>query len=152
MDDAQQGRWVDEPPLRELATPPPHLIQTHGAQLVRIYTIDDPDPRRHEGYTEALFLAWAPIPNSRDWAVLAAWLSAWQDGVRTTGKGRYGWLRIVMPADIESGRVRAVKPFVMDEDEWHGHHPLAEFSIAVRAAVASLPEGLRERAVRPRET
>ncbi len=144
---------MDEPPLPEVvdppAPPPAHAIQVHGAQLVRVVNIDDPDPRKRGGFTTALFLAWARIPDSDDWAVLTVWLGARQTGARTTGGGRHAWLRLA-PDDIACGRVRPVKPDVMDEDEWHGHHPLSEFSIAVRAAAATLPAQLREQAVRPR--
>lgn len=155
MGDEQQGRWVDEPPLPELTDPKPpppaDLIVVHGAQLVRIINIDDPDPRRRRGFTEALFIAWAPLTGG-DWAVLTAWLSAWQTGVRTTGGGRYAWLRLTED-DVARGRIREVKPHLFDdEDEWHGHHPLHDVSIAFHAAVATLPEKLRERALRPRET
>lgn len=148
--DALEGRWVDDPPLPALAEPPSALIRTHGAQLVRVHAVDQPDPRRHGGFTEALFLAWAPIPGSRDWAVLAAWLGHWQEDGRTTGRGRYGWLRVAHD-DAQRGRVRAVRPFPLEGDEWHGHHPDSEFTAGVSGAVASLPEGLRAAALTPRQ-
>lgn len=152
MRDDDSGRWVDDPPLPAIATPPPaELIRVHGSQLVRIYTIDDPDPRRRRGFTEALFIAWAPLCGG-DWAVLAAWLGAWQSGARTTGGGRWAWLRLTTD-DVGRGRVKAVKPHRFDdEDEWHGHHPLADVSIAFREAAASLPEHQRAAAIEPRRS
>jgi len=140
---------VDEPPLPTLAAPPPGLIRVRGAQPARVYDIDNPDPRKHKGFTEVLFIAWAPIPDTRDWAVLTAWLGAWQHGARTTGKGRWAWLRLTED-DVARGRVRAVTPVLEPEDEWHGHHPLAQFTIGARQAAASLPERLRELALQPR--
>lgn len=157
MSEAAISRWVDEPPLPELdpenphQPPPDHPIKVHGAGLVRVYNIDDPDPRKREGFTEALFLAWSQIRGGEDWvwAVLTAWLGHRQTGASTTGGGRHAWL-LLTRKDLERGRVRAAKPVSKDEDEWHGHDSTAEFSIAVREAAATLPEQLRERALRPR--
>ena len=140
---------MDEPPLPEITPPPERLVRVHGARLVRIYTIDHPDPRRREGFTEALLLAWAPVPGTRDWAVLTAWLGHWQHGGRTTGKGRWAWLRLA-DGDVARGRVRAATPVLMPEDEWHGHDPTAQFTIGARQAAASLPEQLRAQALQPR--
>jgi len=146
---------VDEPPLPELVDPPPpppdHLIKVHGAQLVRVVNIDDPDARRRRGFREAMFLAWAPVHGGEDWiwAALTAWLGHRQTGARTTGGGRHAWL-LLATDDLERCRIRAVRPYVMDDDEWHGHDPASEFSIAVRDAAATLPERLREAAVTPR--
>lgn len=150
MDEELPGRWVDDPPLPALKPPPPDLIQVHGARLVHVLQIDDPDPRRQEGYTPVLFMAWAAIPGSRDWAVLAAWLGTRQEALRTTGRGRWGWLRLT-PDDLERGRVRAHTPYREPEDEWWGQHPLSEFTKAGRAAAATLPEHLREKALQPRQ-
>lgn len=84
---ADEGRWVDEPPLPILTDPapppPPHLIRVHGAQLVRIYNIDHPDPRKRNGFTDAVLLAWAPL-TGHDWAVLTAWLGTRQTGAAGT--------------------------------------------------------------------
>jgi hypothetical protein len=38
---------------------------------------------------------------------------------------------------------------VAEVDEWHGHHPLEEFTEAIRQAAASLPEHLRQAAIIP---
>ena len=149
------SRWVDEPPLPKLVDPKPpppaRLIRVHGAQLVRVYNIDDPDPRKWEGFTEVLFLAWAPIRGGEDWvwAVLTAWLGHRQTGSRTTGGGRHAWLLLTRD-DLRRGRGRPAEPMSKDEAEWWGHDSTAQFSIAVRAAAATLPKGLRERALRQR--
>lgn len=97
------GRWSDPPILPELPPPPEHLIRVRGAQLVRVYNVDAPNPGSRGGWTQALALAWARLP-SGDWAALLAWLSGWHEDGRTTGKGRYGWCRIL------PDRTRAVAP------------------------------------------
>lgn len=151
--DAEPGRWVEDPILPELdpdnphKPPPPELIDVHGAQPVRVYTIDAPDPRRRNGFAQALILAWAPRLEG-GWGVLIAWLGAWQEGGRTTGAGRWAWCRLTAD-DLRRGRVRPVKPHVGLEDEWYGMPADSEFGLAVAEAVASLPEGMREAAGRP---
>lgn len=143
MDEA--GRWTDEPLLPELPPPPADRIIVRGAQLVRVYTVDHPDPRRRRGYSEAVILAWART-GAEGWGVLLAWGGSWrqQIGGRTTVKARWSWCR------LREDRVKPVRPPPLQaEDEWHGHHPLSEFSEAVRLAAQLLPEELREAALTP---
>lgn len=153
--DAEPGRWVEEPILPELdpdnphAPPPAELIDVHGAQPVRVYTIDHPDPRRRRGFTQALILAWAPRLDG-SWGVLIAWLSGWQQGGRTSGGGRWAWCRLTRE-DVRRGRVRPVKPHVRLDDEWYGMPADSDFGQAVAQAVGSLPRGLREAAGRASE-
>lgn len=151
--DTSEGRWVEDAILPEIdpdnphAGPPPELIDVHGAQPVRVYTIDAPDPRRRDGFTAALILAWAPRLEG-GWGVLIAWLGARQEGGRTTGKGRWAWCRLTAD-DLRRGRVRPVKPHVGLEDEWYGMPTDSEFGRAAAEAVGSLPDGIREAASRP---
>lgn len=148
MDKHAGGRWTDKPVLPLLSPPPPDLIRVHGgARVVRVYNVDDPDPRRHGGFTEAVILAWAPRRDG-GWGVLTAWLGGWQENTRTTGRGRWAWC-LMRKDDFERGRVKPVVPFVMEGHEWHGHHPLDEVTRAMHEAAWSLPEQLREAALLP---
>lgn len=140
--DTQDGRWVDDPPLPPLAKPPDRLIETSGARLIRVYNVNSPDPRRRDGYTEAVVLARAPIPGG-GWAVLAAWLGGWQEGGRTSGRARFGWCRWL------TDRCKIVTPHVVGGAEWHGWPAESEFAQAVRLAAACLPEHLRAAALTP---
>lgn len=142
------GRWTDDPPLPALLDPPVERIVVYGAQLVRVMQVDQPDPRRRRGFTEAMILAWARTGDG-EWGCLLAWSGHWQQaGGRMTGKARHGWCRHL------AGHVVTMPPphpaTLHEEDEWHRHHPDDQFSVAVRAAAASLPEPLRERALLPR--
>ncbi len=139
------GRWVDEPILPELPAPPAHLVQVRGAQLVAVRYVDPAGRRRGEG--DAVILAWAPLP-AGGWAVLVAWIGAWQQNNRTTGAPRWAWCRydkdLVRPA-------KPSRPLVEREGfEWHGWHRDSDLAEAVRQAAASLPEHLREAALTPR--
>jgi hypothetical protein len=143
-------QWLDEPPLPALADPPPELILVRGAQVVRVHFVDHPNPKLR-GFTEVIVLAWAPIPNSRDWAGLCVWLAAVQEpgphGAHTTGEGRYGWLRML------PDRVEAWRPphrYLEGEHGWHGQGDPSQVSEAILRAAATLPEHLRERALTPR--
>lgn len=142
----ERGRWEEDAILPELAAPPADSIQVRGAQLVHRLNVEAHNTPSREGYTEAVILAWAPLPDG-GWAVLAAWLGAWrrEDG-RTTGKARYGWCRLL------EDRVRPVDPprTLIDGAEWHGHHELSQFALAVRQAALLLPENLREAALTPK--
>lgn len=140
------GRWVDEPVLPELPPPPVHLIRTEGAYLIRVMNVDAHNPASREGYTEAVVLATAPLADGGT-GVLVAWLGGWQEGHRTTGRGRYGWCRRL------EDRVREVDPPQrrIDGAEWHGHHAEGEFAEAVRQAAESLPEELRAKALTPKQ-
>lgn len=146
--DDEAGRWTDGPPLPPLPAPPADRIVVPGAQLLRVMQVDHPDPRRRRGYVEAMILAWA---RTRDggWGFLLAWGGNWQQaGGRMTVKARWSWCRrlpdrvVTMPQPHPST--------LMEDDEWHRHHPDSEFSKAVRAAVRTLPEPLRARALAPR--
>ncbi len=138
---------MDEPVLPEIAAPPVDLIQVHGARLVRVLNVVDPDPRRRRGFREAVILAHAPIPGG-GWAVLAAWIGAWQERSRTTGGPRWAWVRLledrVAPHTPDRPLVEA------EGHEWHGYHELSDMAEAVRLAAASLPEHLRDAALTPR--
>lgn len=138
------GRWAEDPVLPELPAPPPDQVSVRGAQLLRVYNVDAASSGSRGGYTEAVALAWARLPDG-DWAVLAAWLSGWQQDTSTTGKGRYGWCRLL------EDRVRAVAPprHRIAGAEWHGHHELSEFARAVRQAALLLPEEMRATALAP---
>ncbi len=141
----QPGRWVDAPILPELPPPPARLVRVDGAQLIRVYNVDAPNPGSRGGYNEAVVLAWAPLADGGR-GVLAAWLGGWQEGHRTTGKGRFGWCRLL------SDRVREIPPprAKIEGAEWHGHHELSEFAAAVRQAAELLPEPVRAAALTPK--
>ncbi len=139
------GRWVDDPVLPELPPPPVHLIRVDGAQLIRVMNVDAHNRGSRGGYTEAVVLATAPLGDGGT-GILAAWLGGWQEGHRTTGKGRYGWCRLL------ADRVREVAPprAKIDGAEWHGHHVEGEFAGAVRQAAELLPEEMRAKALAPK--
>lgn len=148
-DDA--GRWVDDPPLPALAPPPPGVPLTLGAVLIRVYVVVElAGERQRRGFTEAVILARTPYPAGGE-AALAAWLGSWQQGGRTTGRARFGWVHV--PADDDRVRPMPRPPAasLIDGAEWHGHHELSEFAAAVRAAAAMLPESDRAAALTPRE-
>lgn len=145
-----KGRWLDDPPLPELTPPPTGLIAVRGAQVVRVHHIDHPNPKMR-GFTEVVVLAWARLPGG-DWAGLCVWLSAVQEpgahGAHTTGRGRFGWLRIL------PDRVEAWRPphrYLDGDDGWHGQGDPSEVSDAIVRAAATLPEHLRAAALTPRE-
>jgi hypothetical protein len=139
------GRWVDEPVLPELPPPPAHLIRVEGAQLIRVLNVEAHNPPSRGGYTEAVVLATAPLADGGTGA-LVAWLGGWQEGHRTTGRGRYAWCRRL------EDRVREVDPPQrrIEGAEWHGHHELSEFAAAVRQAAELLPEEMRADALTPK--
>lgn len=145
MEDA--GRWVDDPILPEVSAPPPERVLVRGAQLIRVINVDAPNRASRKGFTEAVILAWARLPDG-DWAVLAAWQGAWQQHGHTTGLARCGWVRLLtdrvqaMPIPPVSG--------LIDGAQWHGHHELSQFAEAVRQAALLLPEDQREAALTPR--
>jgi hypothetical protein len=146
MDD-EGGRWIEEPLLPELPAPAADQIIVRGAQLVRVVFGDVAADSRHQGYTEAVVLAWAKTAQG-GWGVLLAWGGSWrQRNGRSTVKARWAWCRLLPDRVTPVPRPRALLP----EDEWHRHHPGSEFSEAVRAAAASLPEHLRDRALQPAE-
>lgn len=133
---------MDGPPLPLLKPPPPHLIAVRGAQRLRVMNVDDPDPRRRNGHTETIALAWAQIPGG-GWAVLLAWIGVWQQNSRTTGRGRYGWCRIL------DDRVRAMPAVHRPGVAWYGWAQPNELDTAIEAAAATLPEHLRAAALEP---
>lgn len=148
--DADQGRLLDDPPLPELTPPPPGLIAVRGTQVVRVHHIDHPNPKMR-GFTEVVVLAWARLPDG-DWAGLCVWLATVQEpgphGAHTTGRGRFGWLRIL------PDRVEAWRPphrYLQGEHGWHGQGDPSEVSGAIARAAATLPEHLRAAALTPRE-
>ncbi len=108
--------------------------------------VDAHNAASRDGYTEAVVLATAPVVDGGT-GVLVAWLGGWQEGHRTTGKGRYGWCRRL------EDRVREVDPprRRIDGAEWHGHHGEGEFAAAVRQAAESLPEELQAKALTPKQ-
>lgn len=138
------GRWVEEPILPELPPPPPNLVRVRGAQLIRVTAFDPAGNRR--GFTEAVVLAWAPLRGG-GWGVLTAWLSGWQSGGRTTGRGRWAWCRL--PDDLSLVTPMPPPRNLLEDDEWHGHHPDHGITIAMRQAALTLPEPLRDAALAP---
>jgi hypothetical protein len=143
------ARWLDDPPLPELAPPPAQRILVRGAQVVRVHFTDEPNEKQR-GHIEVVVIAWARLPGG-DWAGLCVWLAAVRKpgprGTRTTGGGRYGWLRM-LPDRVQSWR--PPRPYLADPDEgWHGQGEPGEVSAAIERAAATLPEEVRERAVRP---
>lgn len=138
------GRWVEEPILPELPPPPPNLVRVRGAQLIRVTAFDPAGNRR--GFTEAVVLAWAPLRGG-GWGVLTAWLSGWQSAGRTTGRGRWAWCRL--PDDLSLVTPMPPPRHLLEDDEWHGHHPDHGITIAMRQAALTLPEPLRDAALAP---
>lgn len=145
------GRWVDDPPLPEITPPPSGVPLTLGATLIRVYDVAElaGGERRRRGYTEAVILARTPYP-AGGWAALAAWLGSWQQGTHTTGRARWGWVRLPGPDDERVQPMpRPSAASLIEGAEWHGHHELSEFAEAVRQASATLPEGDRAAALTP---
>lgn len=145
------GRFLDDPPLPELAPPPPELIAVRGAQVVRVHHTDHPNPKLR-GFTEVVVLAWARVPDSEHWAGLCVWLAAVQEpgphGAHTTGAGRFAWLRML------PDRVEAWRPphrYLDGEHGWHGQGDPGQVSEAILRAAETLPEHLRAKALTPRE-
>ena len=134
---------MDDPPLPEITPLPERLIAVRGAQRLRVNNQDNPDPRRRGGHTDTVALAWARTPDG-DWAALLAWLGAWQQGGRTTGRGRFGWCR------IPEGRVEAMPPDPLSGAAWYGWFEPNELGAAIQAAALTLPEALRAAALDPR--
>ncbi len=148
---SDEGRFIDEPPLPELKSPPPELYAVRGAQVVRVHHIDHPNPKMR-GFTEVVVLAWARLPDTGDWAGLCVWLAAVQEpgphGAGGVGAGRFGWLRML------PDRVEAWRPphrYLEGEHGWHGQGDPGQVSEAIERAAQTLPEHLRERALIPRE-
>lgn len=141
---ADEGCWVDEPPLPPIAPPPAHLIAVRGAQRLRVNNLDHPDPRRRGGHTDTVALAWARTPDG-EWTALLAWLGAWQQDGRTAGRGRYGWCRVL------EGRVRAMPVVRREGVAWYGMYEPNELGAAIERAALTLPEHLREAALTPLE-
>lgn len=139
--DANTGRWTEEPVLPELPPPPTDRVLVRGAQLIRVTFVHGGQRR---GFTEAMILAWARTGDG-GWGVLTSWLGAWQENGRTTGRARWGWCRLI--EDLVEPR--RLPQHVAEDDEWHGHHPLDQFTEAMRQAAASLPEHLRQAALTP---
>jgi hypothetical protein len=142
------GRWVEPPILPEVDAPAPDLIQVPGAQLWRRLNVEAHNKASRGGHTEFVVLARAPLPDG-SWAVLAAWQGAWrQPGGRTTGKARFGWVRLledrVTPATPPPGLV------AREGFEWHGWAQSSQIAEAVRQAAALLPEYLRAAALTPK--
>jgi hypothetical protein len=138
------GRWAAEPILPELPPPPAELIRTPGAQRIRVMNVDAHNRAARGGFTEALILARAELADGGQGA-LVAWLSAWQETSRTTGRGRFAWCRLLTDRVVEMPPPR----HLLDGDEWYGQHTESEFASAVRAAAETLPKHLREAAVIP---
>lgn len=142
MDEDTGGRWVEEPILPLLPPPPADRILVRGTQLVHVAFVHNGQRR---GFTEAAVLAWARTGDG-GWGALTAWQGAWRQGNgRTTGRARWGWCRL----DLDLVEPRRAPQRVAEDDEWHGHHPLAAFTQAIRQAAASLPEHLRQAALAP---
>lgn len=137
---------MDEPILPELPAPPVERIAVRGAQRLRVLNVDSPNPGSRGGFTECVALAWARLPDG-DWAALLAWLSGWrgEDG-RTTGRGRFGWYRVLE----DRTKAMPIWPHRDPDVEWHGYHADDEIAVAMREAAATLPEQLREAALTPR--
>jgi hypothetical protein len=135
------GRWIEEPVLPLLPPPPADRILVRGTRLIRVAFIHRGQRR---GFTEAAVLAWARTGDG-GWGVLTAWQGAWQENGRTTGRARWGWCRL----DVDLVEPRPVPRRIAEDDEWHGHHPMEEFTEAIRQAAASLPEHLRQAALAP---
>lgn len=139
-----QGHWAEPPLLPVLPPPPPERIEARGARLVRVFS--PPGTLKVDGGREAVVLAWAQLPD-RSWAVLLAWAGHWayEDPPHQTEAARWSWCR------YDPGRVEPRRPpqVLYEGAEWNGWHHESQINVAVRAAVASLPEHLREAAIRP---
>ncbi len=141
---------MDDPPLPLVvpddpdARPQPHLIRTEGARLVRVRNADDEDPRK--GFTEAVILAEAELADGGT-GLLLAWLGAWQQEARTSGRGRFAWVRL--PDDPE--RVRYMPPWPRRAEgvAWYGWGEPNELGAAIEQAAATLPQEMRQAALRP---
>lgn len=139
------GRWVEDPVLPELPAPPTSLIRVRGAQLLRVYNVDSSNRGSRRGYTDTVALAWARLPEG-GWALLAAWQGSWRgQGGRTTGRARWGWVRLLQD------RVEAVeRPPRIEGFAWFGWAEDSALGEAVRAAALLLPEHLRKAALTPK--
>lgn len=135
----------DDPILPEVAPPAADAILVRGAQLLRRLNVEAHNRSSRGGHTDMVALAWARLPDG-DWAVLAAWQGAWrQESGRTTGRARFGWVRL-LPDRVEP----VEKPPRIEGFAWFGWHADSEIGKAVRAAVLLLPEHLREKALTPK--
>jgi hypothetical protein len=141
-----QGKWVEGPLLPTLPPPPPERIEVRGARLVRVFS--PPGTVKVDGGREAVALARAQLPDG-SWAVLLAWAGHWayEDPPHQTEAARWAWCR------YDPERVKPHRPprVLYEGACWHGWHADSQLNVAVREAVASLPEHLRETAIQPAE-
>ncbi len=144
MNEERAGHWVEKPLLVEVAAPPPAAIETHGAALVRIFGPDG--PAKTDAGREAVVLARAKMPGG-PWAILVAWARHWayEQPPHQTERAERGWYL------YEKHRVQPRRPprVLYEGACWHGWHEDGELNRAIREAVASLPEHLREAAIQP---
>lgn len=144
---------MDEPPLPITPPPPPHAHLHYGARRLRIHVIKtSAGASRRAGFQDIVILARAPLPDG-SWALLAAWLGAWQHHAHTTGGPRWAWLRYTPPAP---GALDPAQPMPRSRQEspaggigWHGQPDDGDFARAILLAAGALPAEVREQALTP---
>lgn len=137
--------WVEDALLQPLPTPPPEWIVVPGALKLAVTT----PPGETYRWEVAVAVAWAVSPVTGTWAVLLAW-----EDLR---RGEYG--RVVAPrrawCRYEPDQCGVMQPTQTPNPwgmAWFGRPIGGAMARAVDAAVASLPERLRETAAKPMES
>lgn len=148
MNEERPGHWAEKPLLTELAddvpAPPPSVIETHGASLVRIFGPNGPS--KTDGGREAVVLARAKMPDG-PWVILVAWARhwAWEQPPHQTERADFGWYV------YEAYRVMPKRPpaKLYEGAVWNGWHEDSEINVAMRAAAGTLPGEMQATALKP---
>lgn len=143
MGAGELGWWLQEPLLDRLPVPDPAAIVVPGGIVLAVHTPVGFEPYR---WYQAVALAWARYPTG-EWGVLLAWEAMWRpaDGRDRVG-GRRGWFKFDRDRCSLGEPTRVPNPWGM---AWWGRRLDSPMTRAVEAAIAELPEHLRERAARP---
>ena len=138
------GPWLEDELLQVLPAPRPEWILAPGALCLAVSTPRGVTPYR---WHSAVAVAWACSPATGTWGVLLAWEAMRRyPGSRPRMAPRCSWLRCVVD------QCTVMKPTQVPNAwglGWWGTSLDGPAARAIEAAVASLPEELRGRAVIP---